>query len=194
MVEPGCLAATLRAQAGEGIDVDADRETGDRQLAVESANASVLQDAPEDAVLQVVDEIADIHLRLQADEIVGGEHARQLAVLGDGEKCLRRRQRDVQKKADGIGDAERAQLHAERDQVIVVHPDRVVRPQQRTQCLGEALVDVEIDLVVASLELRDVEPVVKYRPQHGVGIAQVVLVVLARAERQGGDRCAAGLG
>ena len=190
----GLLAAALRAQAGEGIDVDADREAGDRQLAVESADAAVLQDAPEHAVLQVVDEVADIHLRLQADEIVGGEAARQLAMLGNGEERLRRRHRDVQEKADGVGDAERAQLHAERDHVIVVHPDDVVRLQQRTQRLGEALVDVEIALVVAGLELRDVEPGVEHRPQHVVGIARVVLVVLARAERQGRDGRAAELG
>ena len=98
------------------------------------------------------------------------------------------------KKPIGLVDAERAQLQAERDHVIVVHPDRVVRLQQRTQRLGEALVDVEIALVIAGLELRDVEPRVKHRPQHVVGIARVVLVVLARAERQRGDGRAAELG
>ena len=98
------------------------------------------------------------------------------------------------KKPIGFVDAERAQLHAERDHVIVVHPDRVVRLQQRPQRLREAFVHVEIALVVAGLELRDVEPGVEHRPQNVVGVARVVLVVLARAERQRRDRRAAELG
>jgi hypothetical protein len=72
--------------------------------------------------------------------------------------------------------------------VIVVDPDDVVGLQQRTQRLGEALVDVEIALVVAGLELRDVEARVKHRPQHVVGVAGVIFVMLTRAERQRGDR------
>src|SRR6185312_7883555 len=47
------LGAALGARADEGIDVDADGEAGDRQLAVEGADAAVLKYAPEHAVLQV---------------------------------------------------------------------------------------------------------------------------------------------
>ena len=175
------LAAALGARADEGIDVDADREAGDRQLAIEGADAAVLQDATEHAVLQVVDEVADIDLGLQTDEIVGGKAASQLAVLGDGEERLRRRHGDVQEEPDWVGDAERAQLHAERDHVIVVHPDRVVRLQQRPQRLSEALVHVEVALIVAGLELRDVEAGVKHRPQYVVGVAGVVGSSCSRA-------------
>ena len=181
MVDDGGSRAALGARADEGIDVDADGEAGDRQLAVEGADAAVLQYAPEHAVLQIVDEIADVDLGLQADQVVGGEAAGELAMLGDGEERLRRRHGDVQEKADRVRDAERTQLHAERDHVVVVHPDGVVRPQQWMQRLGETLVHVEVALVVAGFELRDVEAGVKYRPQHVIGVARVILVVLARA-------------
>ena len=165
----------------------------DRQLAVERPDAAVLQDASEDAVLQIVDEVADVDLRLQADEVVGGEPAGELAVLGDGEKRLPRRHRDVQEEADRVLDAELAQLHPQRDHVIVVHPDRVVGLQQRMQRAREAPVDLEIALVVAGFELRQIEAGVEYRPQHVVGVAEIVFLVLATAERQRGDRHRSGL-
>ena len=98
------------------------------------------------------------------------------------------------KKPIGFSTPSARSSSAERDQVIVVHPDDVVGLQQRLERAREALVDVDVALVVAGLELREVEPVVKHRPQHGVGIAEVVLVVLCGLERQGRDWSAAGLG
>jgi hypothetical protein len=85
---------------------------------------------PEHAVLQVIDEIADVHLGLQADQVVRGEAAGERTMLGDSEERLRRRHGNVQEKADRIRDAESTQLHAHGDHVVVVHPDGVVWPKQ----------------------------------------------------------------
>ena len=84
------LAQHFGPRADEESDVDADREGCDRHLAVKDADAAVLEDAAEHAVLQVIDEVGDVDLRLQADEVVGGEAAGKLAVLGDREERLRR--------------------------------------------------------------------------------------------------------
>ena len=181
------IARALGARFDEGVDVDAHGEAGNRQLAIKGPDPAVLKNAAEHAILQIVDEIGDVGLRLQSDEIVGGKAAGEIPVLGDREKCLRGGNGNVQEEPDRIVDAELAQLHAEGDHVIVVHPDGIVGLQERTQRVGKALVDVEIALVVAGLELRQVEPRVKHRPQHGVGIPEIVFLVLAVAERKGGN-------
>ena len=47
MVDSGRLATALGQRADERIDIDADGEAGDGQLAVEGADAAVLQNAAE---------------------------------------------------------------------------------------------------------------------------------------------------
>ncbi len=71
--------------------------------------------------------LATSTLRLHADEIVGSETAREFAMLGDGQKDLRRWHRDVEEKADWVLDSQLSQLEAQRNHMVVVHPDRVVR-------------------------------------------------------------------
>ena len=111
--------------------VDADGKAADRQNLIEGSDAAVLENAAAHAMLQVVEKVGDIGLRLQSDQVVGGQHARKLLVLGHGEERLRRRKRNVQEVANGIVDVQRAQLPGQRHQVIVVHPDDVVGPEQR---------------------------------------------------------------
>ncbi len=187
-----------RVKAGGGsrspFDGDADGERGDRHLPVEDADAAVLQDAAEHAVLQEIEEIGDIHARLHADEVVGGKTVGELAMLGDCQERLRRRHGDVQEEPDRVLHAEPAQLQPERDQVVVVHPDRVVGVQQRAQRAGEAAVHLEIGLIVAGLELRDVEARVEDGPQHDVRVAEIVGFVFAAAQGERGDPRAADLG
>ena len=72
---------------------------------VEQPDAAVRHDAAADAVGHVVDEVGDVGLGLQADQIVGGERARELLVLGDGHEGLPGRKRNVQVEADRVGDA-----------------------------------------------------------------------------------------
>ena len=70
----------------------------------------------------------------------------------------------------------RAQLLAERDQVIVVHPDQVVGLDQRRDRLGEALVDPLVAAGEAAVIFGQVDPVVEERPQGAVGVAVIIFV------------------
>ena len=77
-----------------------------------------------------------------------------------------------------------AQFLAEGDQVIVVHPEQVVRLEQGLQGVREALADPDVALVVVAIEAGEVGAVVKERPQGAVREAVVVLlVVLVRQVR-----------
>ena len=172
---------------GEIRHVDADREARDRDETVEQPDTAVRHDAAEYAVGHVVEEVGDIRLRLQADEIVGGERARQLLMLRDGHEGLPGRKRNVQIEADCVLHPALPELGGERDQVVVVHPDDVVGAQHRRQHGGEAPVDRDEPLEEAGLELGQIEPVVKDRPQHRVGVAQIIALVIGLGERDGGE-------
>ena len=69
----------------------------------------------------------------------------------------------MQEKADPVTDAAFPQPLAEREQMIVVHPDQVVRLDQRLQRLGKARIDALIALREAAFELGDVDPVMEER-------------------------------
>ena len=85
---------------------------------------------------------------------------------------------DVQEEAHGLPRPHAAQLLAECDQVVVVHPEQVVRLEQGLQRVREALVDPDVALVVVAFEAGEVGAVVKERPQGAVREAVVVLLVV----------------
>ena len=58
---------------------------------------------------------------------------------GQREQDLGGRQRGVQEEAQARLHAQSTQLAAQRDQMVVVDPDEVVRPDQRRQRSREAL-------------------------------------------------------
>jgi hypothetical protein len=130
------------------------------KLAIETRR----HDAPEHAVFQIPHEIADIGEGLQADQVIGGQIARQLLMLGDGHEGLPGRNRNVQIEADGVLHTELPQFAGEGDQMVVVHPDQVVGLQQRQQQARQPLVDGLVTLEIAGLELGQVQAVVEHRP------------------------------
>ena len=102
---------------------------------------------------------------------------------------LGRRERRVQEEADRLAPAKRTQPLSERDQVIVVHPHQIARVQHRPQRAREGLVDPQIARQVAPGEADQRRPVMEQRPQHPVGVADVVFVPVAprQVERRPGD-------
>ena len=84
-------------------------------------------------------QIAGVRLGLRAHELVGAERLQQPLRLRQRLEQRRRRERDVQEEAEpNLFDACPQQL-AQRDQVVIVHPDKIARPQQRRQRIGEQL-------------------------------------------------------
>ncbi len=73
-------------------------------------------------------------------------------------------ERYVQKKADAIGVAPLAKLISERDEVIVVGPKQIVRPDDLGQLVGKMLVDAEISAEIAPGKLREIDAVMQDRP------------------------------
>src|SRR3546814_1877929 len=75
---------------------------------------------------------------------------------------------------------------AQRDQVIVVNPEQVVRLDQRDQRVGETGVHPFIAPGKAALELRKIDTIVEQGPQRAVGIAVVIFVYVLLFEIDGG--------
>src|SRR5947209_18263961 len=101
-----------------------------------------------------------VGLQTKADEIVGGQGAGQVLVLGDGHERLPGRAGNVQIEPDRVLHAELPELSGEGDQVVIVHPDDVVGAQHRLQQAGEPPVDRDVAIVEAGFELGQVEPIV----------------------------------
>ena len=86
--------------------------------------------------------------------------------------------RNVQEETDRALHAELAQPAAERNQVIVVHPDDVARLEQRRELLRERAIHVLVGFVLLGRVAHAFEEVVEQRPQHFVRVAVVVQLEL----------------
>ena len=95
----------------------------------------------------------------------------------------------MEEEADPVLEAALAQLLAERDQMVIVDPDQIVRLDQRRDRLGEALVDPLVAAAEAAVIFGEVDPIVEERPQGAVGIAVIIFVdvLLLEVDRRGGD-------
>ncbi len=79
---------------------------------------------------EVADEITHVGLGLKADQIVLQQQGEQLLVVRQHGDHFRRGEGDMEKETNAIGKASAAKLVRHRYEVVVVHPDDIVGPQQ----------------------------------------------------------------
>ena len=94
----------------------------------------------------------------------------------------------MQKKAKPIGKSHVAQCPRERNEMVIVDPDRVPFIEQLGKPAGERPVDPEETGGVLGRIFGEIEPVVTDRPKRPVGEAVIKLFEIAAAEV--GDRVA----
>src|SRR5262249_34906358 len=85
-------------------------------------------------------------------------------------------------EADAVLVAELAQGLGKRHQVIIVHPNQIVRLQHLVDLVREIVVDTQVAGQIATGEFGKVDAVVQDRPQHPVGEAVVVFLVILLGE------------
>jgi hypothetical protein len=179
--------------AGEVLGVDADREGRGLGDLAEGGQPTVLGPLAPHLVEHVAFEGLDAFLGLEAHQVVMEQRVHQGTVTRQGHDQLVGRPGDVQEEADAVGDAQPPQLPRHRDQVIVVHPDDVVRLDQRQQGLGEPLVDPVVALAERAVIGGQVDAIVEQRPQGLVGVAVVIFLVVALLQVDRGHGDAVGL-
>jgi hypothetical protein len=106
-------------------------------------------------------------------------------VIGERHQELRRGPWDVEEKADAVPAGATPQCVAQRDQVIVVNPDEIVPTDQRGEAVGKSFVDPLVPDRGRALVFGQVEPVVKQRPERGIGVAVVVFGDILRGQVDG---------
>jgi hypothetical protein len=72
-----------------------------------------------------------IGLGLEPHHVEGGDPAREILAFGQRVEIGEHRERDVEEQPDPRRHALRPQHRGQRQEVVVVDPDKVVRPRQR---------------------------------------------------------------
>ena len=85
--------------------------------------------------------------------------------------------RNVQKKANPLLDTKRAQLLAEWDQLIIVDPDAIRRPQVLHELAGEHEVRLPVRGIFVVLVAKPRQEIVEQRPERSIRKAAVIPVV-----------------
>ena len=91
----------------------------------------------------------------------------------------------MQEKADRLGPVQLAQLFGKRDQMIVVDPDEVLRQQHRRQGARKHSVDAQISGEITPRELDERAAAMEQRPEHAVGVPDIVFVEILPREIDG---------
>ena len=123
-----------------------------------------------------IDERVQPFAGVKTDHVIGEQRFDQRRRFGQGGQQPARRPRDVEEEPDPAAHAAAAQLVAQRDHVIVLHPHHVVRLDQRQHRIGKPLVGALVAAGEAALVLGQVDAIVEQRPQRAVGIAVVVFL------------------
>src|ERR1700744_2312272 len=101
------------------------------------------------------------------------------------EHDLRGWKRNMQEEADPVRHALGTQRFGERDQVIVMSPDDVVRREQLDQLVREPCIDAPVTGVLFALITREIVAVVKDWPERRIREAAIVLVIVLARETGG---------
>src|SRR5436190_3745902 len=186
---PACLDCL--GEAGEALGIDADREDiGAQSAPFDQHPAPAKLDAAK-FVAQESREIAAVGLRLEADHTIREHGPYEPLRIGKRGQHFRWGKRDVQEETDWTGEAVGPDLRAERNEMIVVHPDDVLALEEWTQPSRHPLVDAPIGLRKAPFEAGEVESVMEDRPQGLVGETAVEFLDICRRHVDGGKLDAA---
>ena len=98
---------------------------------------------------QIVAEAVEVRLGLKPDEIVGAQPFGDVVVVGQHAQQFGGRERRVQEEADRLHRVQPAQFLAERDQMVVVDPDEILRRQHRSQGARKHPIDAQIACEIA---------------------------------------------
>lgn len=101
---------------------------------------------------------------MEADDVIGEQAADQPFCFGqDGEQAARW-PGDVEEEAEAVLRAALTQFLPQREQVVILNPDRVVFLDQRLDGVGEAFVDPLIAAGKFAFIFRQIDAIVKERP------------------------------
>ena len=129
---------------GEGFGVDADGKRADLHSAAVDLAPIAAGDSARIGAHDAVAEIIGVGLGLKTNDIIGAKRAKDSLIGGQGTRHFRPRPGNMHEKADPVDAAKFAQETRHRNEMIVVHPNNIVRAQHLVELPGELLVHPEI--------------------------------------------------
>ncbi len=135
----------------------------------------------------VIQKGAHAGLGLQPDQVIAAQRPHDHLMIGQCDQDVGWRHRRMQEKADPILDAQLAQFARQRNQMIIMHPNQIVRPNHRPEHLREIFVDRDIALELGAMKFDQPELVMQQRPQRAVGVTQIIFLIIRPAEIDRGE-------
>ena len=160
---------------------------------VVSAKPVIAQRSRIGFVLHITRKVQQISFALKADQVIRKQGAHQPLILRNGRQNGLRRKGNVQEKANAVFAPQGTQFSGQRYQVVVMHPDEVIRLEQAHELACKQPVNAPVSFKKARIKTRKVQAVMKHRPKHAIAVAQVVAVVVFGAQINRGQRDPAGL-
>ena len=170
----------------EGVDVDSDRESADARDAPLRRDRIIDQAQPELAD-QIVREVLDVVVGLEADQVIGEHRLHEIAVVRNVHDRAPARPGRVQEEADGAFDPQAAQFLAERQEVVVVNPIGRVRPAEAQQPARHEGVDLAIAVVIVDRCLDQIRAGMQGGPKDRIRESLVVAFVVSGRQVDSGD-------
>ena len=128
--------------------------------------------------LRVGQKILAILFGLEADQIIGQHRLDQFAMMRHAADHGARRPRRMQEEADRLRDAEIAQFGAERQEMIILNPERGVRLAEAQQRARHEGVHFAIADIVVLGGADQIGARMQRRPQRRIGKAFVIAAVM----------------
>jgi hypothetical protein len=122
---------------------------------------------------QQIGEAVAVRVGLEADQVVGEHRLHQLAIVRQVRDGRAVGPWGVQEEADLPRDAELAQIARERQEMIVVDPERRVGPAEGGERARHIGVHRQIGAIIGFGDAREVGAVMQQRPQRRIRIAFV---------------------
>ena len=186
------MGRRLGGQLGELLGIDADREYRGAGPAMARMDDAVTHDEPE-IVLRVGQEVLAILLGLETDQVIGQHRLDQLAMMRHAADHRARRPRRMQEEADRLRDAEIAQFRAEREEMIVLDPERRIRLLEAQQRARHEGVHFAIADIVFLRGADQIGARMQRRPQRRIGKPFVIAAVMRRRQiehrQRAGTQC-----
>src|ERR1019366_6052723 len=167
---------------GEGLGVDADGKCVYlRSASVDLAPVATC-DPPSIGIHEAIAKIIGVGLGLKPNDVVSPEAAGNPLIAGRGARDIGPGPRNMMEKTDPVRAAHFAQETRHGNEMIIVHPDRIIGPQKLLELAGKFLIDPEICGGIAFGQIGEVEAIMAYRPKRPVGEAAIILIHVATRE------------
>src|SRR5260370_7426570 len=123
-----------------------------------------------------LNKMADVASRLEPDQVELKRRVQELLLLRKLRKNIVRRKGDVQEKRQSrkfLRQALLVQCLGDVHEVVVMHPDEIIRLRASRDGIRVALIDLFVSLPVSRLEVAEILQIAKNVPDHLLQIASV---------------------